>query len=333
MLRLLSLFSGIGAFERAIENLGVALDIVNYCELDAVSAKAYSLLHEVDEGKNLGDITKVDLSTLPKDIDLVTYGFPCQDISHMGKCTGFTDSEGKRTRSGLFYNALDIIKAVKPKYAICENVKALTETMYSDELNSVLQGLEDAGYINYWQVMNALDVGVPQNRERLFIVSVRKDIDKGFFFPTVYSDGKANFENYLDKEVDESYYLNEDRTNKMVRDRGLLIPTVDGKRYIGTLYAYASQKYCRQPVPYCRTLKALLADVCLVEVVDNKFRARFLTPEEYFKFMGFRVSDCELLKSKGFSKTNLYRMAGNSIVVDVLERIFEMLFMQYGVIT
>lgn len=81
MIKLLSLFSGIGAFEKALDNIGVDYELVNYCEIDKYASKSYSLIHNVDENKNLKDVTKVDTSKLPNDVDLITYGFPCQDIS------------------------------------------------------------------------------------------------------------------------------------------------------------------------------------------------------------------------------------------------------------
>ena len=85
MIKLLSLFSGIGAFEKALENIGIDYELVNYCEIDKFASKSYSLIHNVDENKNLKDVTKVDTSKLPNDIDLITYDFPCQDISVAGK--------------------------------------------------------------------------------------------------------------------------------------------------------------------------------------------------------------------------------------------------------
>ena len=118
---------------------------------------------------NLGDITKVDTSKLPNDIDLVTYGFPCQDISLAGKQKGF-EHEGERTRSGLFFEALRIIEDCQPKIAICENVKNLTGKKFAKEFQIVLESLEEAGYKNYWKVLNAKDYGIPQNREREYLL-------------------------------------------------------------------------------------------------------------------------------------------------------------------
>lgn len=85
MIKYLSLFSGIGAFEKALENLGIKYELINYCEIDKYASKAYSLIHSIPESKNLGDITMVDEKLLPIDIDLLTYGFPCQDISIAGR--------------------------------------------------------------------------------------------------------------------------------------------------------------------------------------------------------------------------------------------------------
>ena len=209
MIKLISLFSGIGAFEKALTNLGVQYEVVNYCEIDKYASKSYSAIHSIPESKNLWDITKVDAFNLPKDIDLLTYGFPCQDISLAGKQKGMFNEDGTLTRSGLFFKALDIIESVKPKIAIAENVKALTSKKFSEEFKIVLDSLEKAGYHNYWQVLNAKDYGIPQNRERVFIVSIRKDIDHYMFeFPKPYILEKR-LKDFLEPYVDEKYYLSD----------------------------------------------------------------------------------------------------------------------------
>lgn len=164
-MKYISLFSGIGAFEKALTNLGIPYELLAYCEVDKYASKAYSLLHGVPESMNLGDITKVDEKTLPTDIDLLTYGFPCQDISIAGHKRGFTNEDGTRTRSGLFFDALRIIEHCKPKVAIAENVKNLTSKSMSSIFSIVLEGLNNAGYNCYWKVMNAADYGMPQKRE------------------------------------------------------------------------------------------------------------------------------------------------------------------------
>ena len=215
MLRVLSLFSGIGAFEKALERLNIPHEVVAYCEIDKYASKAYSIIHDIPESKNLVDVTKVDFLDIDETVDLITYGFPCQDISNAGKQKGFTDADGNRTRSGLFFEALRIIEDYRPKFAIAENVKALTSKKFTEEFKTVLESLDEVGYNNYWAVLNAKDYGIPQNRERVFIISIRKDIDKGFTFPEAVPL-ELRLKDMLEDEVDESYYLSEYATRNLV---------------------------------------------------------------------------------------------------------------------
>ena len=213
MLKVLSLFSGIGAFEKALTNLDVDFDLVGYCEIDKYASKSYAAVHGVSEEMNLWDVTKINTSKLPKDIDLVTYGFPCQDISVAGKQKGFLHEDGSLTRSGLFFEASRIIEDTKPKIAIAENVKNLTGKKFKVQFEIVLSSLEQAGYNNYWKVLNAKDYGVPQNRKRVFIVSIRKDIDTGLFeFPKTFPL-KKRLRDMLKDKVNEKFYLSDKMIN------------------------------------------------------------------------------------------------------------------------
>lgn len=208
MIKYLSLFSGVGAFESAMRNLHIPFQITNYCEIGIPQSKAYSLIHGISEEKNLFDITKVDETKLGQ-VDFITYGFPCQDISRAGTQKGFTDEEGNKTRSGLFFDAARIIKATQPKVAIAENVKPLVGKKFKAEFQTVLETLEDAGYNNYWKVLKASDFGVPQSRERVFIVSIRKDVDTGVFqFPIPYKLEKCMMD-YLETDVASKYFLSD----------------------------------------------------------------------------------------------------------------------------
>ncbi len=205
-MKVMSLFSGIGAFEKALDNLQIPYELAGFSEIDKYAVKSYCAIHGVDESMNLGDITKIDEKALPKDIDLITYGFPCQDISLAGKQKGMFNDDGTQTRSGLFFEALRIIEATKPKIAIAENVKNLTGKKFKEQFELVLKSLEEAGYSNYWKVLNAKDYGIPQNRERVFIISIRKDIDKGYEFPEPFPL-QLRLKDMLDDEVDEKFYL------------------------------------------------------------------------------------------------------------------------------
>ena len=146
-LKLLSLFSGIGAFEEALKNIGVDFELINYCEFDPQIAKAYSLIHNVSEDLNLGDINKVDETKL-EDFDLMTYGFPCQSFSAQGKRLGFEDE----TRGNLFFESMRIAKHKKPKYMVAENVKGLISHDKGNTFKIILETLESIGYNNYYKI-------------------------------------------------------------------------------------------------------------------------------------------------------------------------------------
>lgn len=219
MLNVLSLFSGIGAFEKALDNLGIKYNLLGYCEIDKYASKAYSLIHKVPESMNYNDVTKIDeLDFFDEEIDLITYGFPCQDISLAGKQKGFTDEDGNTTRSGLFFEALRIIEDYRPKYAIAENVKNLTSKKFSKEFSIVLESLEQAGYKNYWKVLNAKNYGIPQNRERVFIVSIRKDLNQDFTFPEEIPL-TLRLKDLLEDTVDSKYYLSQVTIESYIKHR------------------------------------------------------------------------------------------------------------------
>ena len=139
----------------------------------------------------------------------------CQDISVAGKQAGFKDENGNKTRSGLFFDALRIIKYVQPKVAIAENVKNLTGKKFKNEFEIVLNSLDEAGYNCYWKVLNAKNFGVPQNRERVFIVSIRKDIDNGLFQFPDETQIDLRLKDVLESDVDEKYYLSEKAMSKI----------------------------------------------------------------------------------------------------------------------
>ncbi len=214
-MKYLSLFSGIGAFESAMKNLDIPFDLVGFSEIDKYAVKSYCAIQGVSETLNLGDITKIDETQLPK-VDFITYGFPCQDISLAGKQQGLFNEDGSKTRSGLFFDALRIIEHTQPIVAIAENVKNLTSKKFAAQFQIVLNSLEEVGYNNYWMVLNSKDFGIPQNRERVFIVSIRKDCDTGLFeFPEPYPL-KLRLKDMLEDTVNESFYLSNVQMSKII---------------------------------------------------------------------------------------------------------------------
>lgn len=227
MLRCLSLFSGIGAFEVALNEEDIEWELDHYCEIDKYACQSYNCIHGTTDEDNLKDVTNIDYSKIG-DIDLVTYGFPCQDISLAGNQKGFFDENGNLTRSGLFFNAADVIRHTNPKFAIFENVKNLTGKKFKAEFETVLSTLDDLGYNTYWKVLNAKGYGIPQNRERVFGVSIRKDIDHGYIFPQGF-ELKLRLKDVLEDEVDEKYYL-----SKEIQERFKVTDETFEKSIIGT---------------------------------------------------------------------------------------------------
>lgn len=208
MIRVLELFAGIGACSKALTNLGIEHEIVDAVEIDKYAVKSFNAVH----GTNFEpqDITKWD-----KDIecDLIMHGSPCQDFSVAGKGAGGDKDSG--TRSSLMYETLRIVEKLKPKYVIWENVKNLLSKKHRHNFDAYLEAMNRLGYRSQYQVLNAKDYGVPQNRERVFTVSIRKDIYKGYFFPAPIPLEKR-LKDVLEDEVDEKYYLSDERVAGLV---------------------------------------------------------------------------------------------------------------------
>lgn len=463
-IRLLSLFSGIGAFEKALDRENIPYELANFCEIDKFAVKSYCAVHGVSEDKNLGDISKVASDDIP-DCDLLTYGFPCQSISVAGKQEGIIAGQ---TRSGLLYEALRIIEAKKPFYAICENVKNLVGKKFKPDFDKLLFMLDELGYNSYWQVLNAKDYGIPQNRERVFVISIRKDVDNGTFkFPEKFPL-ELRLKDMLEGDVDEKFYLtpkqikclnvNEPKGTdilhvgntksggqksdiiladgissclnatdykqpKQIVDEpkcvevGFIKKSENGTKHqsntvadtpayesvtqvndnyamlnggkIGKMHDISRRAYYEDSVaPTIHTSgggnqepKVIVTDQQIVdsipdsnsynkrkaqEMLDKKgylpefhvpynslevkeisptlttfsghftgsgsvmykhdFRIRKLTPKEYWRLMGFDDSDFDKAKAAGISASQLYKQAGNSIVVNVLQYIFRNLF-------
>ena len=165
-LRVFEAFSGYGSQSIALRNLGIPHEVVAISEIDKYAIKAYEAIH--GSTLNLGDISKIKVDDIPKH-DLFTYSYPCQSISVAGKQEGMI--KGK-TRSGLLYECERIIEHCRPKYLLLENVKNLVGKKFKPQFDEWLDYLESLGYTNYWKVLTEKDYEVPQNRERVFLVSI-----------------------------------------------------------------------------------------------------------------------------------------------------------------
>lgn len=210
MIKVFEAFAGVGTQRMALERVGIDHDVVGIAEIDKFAIKSYMAIH--GDTKNYGDISKIDVGKLP-DFDLFTYSFPCQDISMAGKQAGFDKDSG--TRSSLLWECERIIKAKRPKYLLMENVKALTFKKNKRGYQKWLDILTSLGYTNYSNILNAKDYGVPQNRERVFCISIL-DYKQGFEFPEKQAL-ETRLKDVLEDEVEEKYYLSNDRVKQLIK--------------------------------------------------------------------------------------------------------------------
>lgn len=349
-------FSGYGSQRMALENLGINHEVVAISEIDKFAIKSYEAIH----GKtlNLGDISQIETDQVP-DHDLFTYSFPCQDISIAGERLGLDREEG--TRSGLLWECERIINAKKPKYLLMENVKNLVGKKFMPDFQEWINYLESIGYTNYWKVLNAKDYGVPQNRERVFMVSVYGSHEP-YVFPETETLVKR-LKDVLEDEVEEKFYLSDERIGNIIfRKKGQtnVIANGDASSYeqnnriydidmeAPTITArdYKDPKRILEPeiIKEFDIPKEVLNDnerqrrvyntggispTILARSDSSKittnFRIRKLTPLECWRLMG--VTDENFFKAQAVnSNTQLYKQAGNSIVVPVMEAIFKNLF-------
>lgn len=199
-LQVLELFGGIGACSKAIERLGIEFEIADYVEIDKYAVKSFNAIH----GTNFipQDITKWD-KDIP--VDLIMHGSPCQDFSIAGKQAG--GDEGSGTRSSLLYETLRIVDKLKPTYVIWENVKNLLSKKHRHNFDAYLASMEKLGYKNYYQVLNAKNYGIPQNRERVFTVSIRER-EREYEFPQPFPL-ERKLKDMLEDAVDERYFLSD----------------------------------------------------------------------------------------------------------------------------
>lgn len=350
MLRVIELFAGIGSQTQALKNIGVDHEVVAIAEIDKFAIKSYEAIH--GEKLNLGDVSTVNVDDIPN-CDLLTYSFPCQDISVSGDQRGL--DKGSNTRSSLLWECERIIKAKRPKYLLLENVKNLVGKKHKPNFDKWLETLESIGYNNYWQVINAKDYGIPQNRERVFVVSILKEFDNGEFEFPKEQELTLCLKDLLEQEVDEKFYLSKEMCDrfvykpqgecvtvageidgvnfnqtKRVIDPNGVCSTVDtmggGNRQpkilevVGELDAAGWYDIERRVYSVDKCSPTLDTRGCRSKFYDN-FRIRKLTPLECWRLMGF--SDDAFYKvEKVNSNTQLYKQAGNSIVVPVLEGIF-----------
>lgn len=215
-LKVVTLCSGYDSQCMALERLKerhpeFEYDLIAWSEIDKYAIKAHDAVFPQYAGRNLGDMTKIDWSTVP-DFDFLTYSTPCTDLSNAGLQKGM--EEGSGTRSSILWYTRHAIIAKKPKYLMLENVQAMVSGKFFPFFLKWLAELKEYGYTNYWKVLNAKDYGVPQNRERVFVISIRDEHDT-YYSPPGWELDKCLMD-VLEEHVAEKYYLPQDKVDQFI---------------------------------------------------------------------------------------------------------------------
>lgn len=207
-IKILELFGGIGAIRKAFQRQHIPHKVIDYVEIDKYAVKSYNAIF--NENFEVQDITTWDKDI---DIDFIMHGSPCQDFSLAGKQAG--GDLGSGTRSSLMYETIRIVGKLRPKYVMWENVKNLLSKNHKHNFDAYIETMNILGYNSYYQVLNAKDYGIPQNRERVYTISIRKDIDKGDFRFPEKEELKLRLKDMLEEQVDEKYYLSDKQVNRI----------------------------------------------------------------------------------------------------------------------
>ena len=218
MLNVITLFSGYDSQALALNRLGLPYDLAAWCEIDRHAITAHNALFPQWKDRNLGDVSQVDWAewhaSHPQPIDLLTYSSPCQDFSSAGLQRG--GEEGSGTRSGLLWETERAVRELRPRHLVFENVGGLVSDKFIDLFNRWQARLNTYGYTNFQQLMNAKDYGVPQNRLRIFMVSIL-DCQRAYYFPKPFKLDRR-LKDVLEQNVEERYYLSEERVKKLVSE-------------------------------------------------------------------------------------------------------------------
>lgn len=310
MLQILELFGGIGSPRKALLNLGVPTKAIDYVEIDEKAVKSYNEIFKNDLQYKTQDVRGYNLKP-----DILIHGSPCQDFSIAGKQKGADKNSG--TRSSLMWETLNIIKQMgvwKPRIVIWENVKNVLSKHMVHNFNKYLEEMEKLGYTNSYKILNALDFGLPQRRERVFTISILGDTE--FNFEKLEKIETPNIEDFLEdkKEFEEQYIVTQPSMIKKIEsDTG----TFGGRVQV-------IKDYCNT----ITTKQMRCPNSGVIDLQDGRYR--YLTERECWRLQGYTDEDFNAaLKAhpgkKGKMNGALYKQAGNSIPVTIFESIFKQL--------
>ena len=355
-----TLFSGIGAIEYAFKRLNLNTEIVFASDIDKFAKQSYFENYDIDESRWYNDVKDVNGKKYKGEIDILVGGSPCQSFSMVGKRKGLKD-----TRGTLFYEFARIVKESQPKVFIFENVKGLINHDKGNTFETIKATFDELGYRYFYQVLNAKDFGMPQHRERIFVIGFKdKSID--FEFPEPIQL-EHKMQDFLEDYTDSKYYLKEkgvkfvtstkNRKKRYTQINGEIalcqkanqqfnwhgdfvyenqneqefdefifdVNAVEEKYYLSDkvkkyVLSEGTKNFKTRIKTDLEVARPLLQSMHKMHragvdnyVTHNKGRIRKLTPKECLRLMGFRDDFKQIV-----SDTQMYRQAGNSIVVDVL---------------
>lgn len=388
-IRLIELFAGYGSQALALENLGVDFTHHQVVEFDKYAIASYNAIHGTDfDTQDITQLEKLDVTDTATYDYIMTYSFPCTDLSLAGKQLGMK----KGTRSGLLWEVERLLEKaeVLPQILVMENVTQVHGVNHKEDFDEWISFLAKLGYSNQWQDLNAKHYGIPQNRDRTFMVSILGDYEYHFPQPVELT---LRLKDMLEDDVDEKYYLSQkaidgmlnttyesgkieqrvqeqdgisstlcardykdpkcvvvglvdignNESNNRVYDVDGVSPTLntmqgghrqpkilmpeDTKRGYKEAYegdgVYINRPHQKRGVVQSGMVQTLKTTVDDIGVVTENLRIRKLTPTECLRLMGLNDDQITRMKQSGNSNSQLYKQAGNSIVVQVLEAIFK----------
>lgn len=374
MVRLLELFGGIGAPRMALEMLGIECESVDYVEIDKYATKSYNAMYNEDyQPRDIKDYNPENVEA-----DIIFHGSPCQDFSIAGNQAG--GDKGSGTRSSLLWETLRIVDKVRPTWVIWENVRNVLNKKHKPVVDEYINELEKMGYASSYQILNAIDFGIPQNRQRVFCVSKLGGNKEDITFPQP-RELRLKLADMLEPEetVEEKYYYSEEQSKDVVikyRDVSYCIDAnyqkginpkdfnekkrrqlvqvpgrldINGHDLLKRVYdpegssptlntmtggnrqpkvivdgVYTDQMNRNKASAHKDVSVTIKAQHGHAGAIDNNWRIRKLTPKECWRLMGFPDTAFDRAEEVN-SNSQLYKQAGNSIVVPVIAALYQSL--------
>ena len=298
MIQILELFGGVGSPRIALRNLGVPVKAIDYVEIDEKAVRSYNAMFEKELAYKTQSVVGYNLKP-----DILIHGSPCQDFSIAGRQAGA--DPGSETRSSLMWETINIIKQMgiwKPRVVIWENVKNVLSKHMVHNFNRYLEEMQKLGYNSNFEILNAMDFGLPQRRERVFTISI---LDGEFFnFATLEKRQAPNIKEFLQKEVADEYLVTQPSVLNVIGKKGI--------------------KRASIIKDYCFTITER-QDRCPAQVIElGNGKYRYLTDKECWLLQGYSEEDY-YNAARVNTRRALYKQAGNSIPVTIFESIFKQL--------